>query len=237
MKKILIALLVAFTGFCEAQPMLKPFKKMRTNVPEPSDIVYSPNFDSFYIVSDEGFLFQADTMGKKIKCSAYTGVDFESVYADDKNVYVADERTRRVIVYTHDSLQFVRQNEVPYAGGMNLGYEGMTYNPKRNCFVLAIEKSPNWLFELNSDLVKINEVKLKLSADVSSISYYNNFIYILSDEDQMVFRLDPVTYRILNKWKIPVTNPEGMTFDRQGNLVVVSDFEQMIFKFQLTDNK
>lgn len=237
MKKILFVLLVACAGLCEAQAMLKPFKKMRTNVPEPSDIAYSSNFDSFYIVSDEGFLFQADTMGKKIRCSPYTGVDFESVYADDKNIYVADERTRRVIVYTQDSLQFVRQNEVAYSGGMNLGYEGMTYNPKRKCFVLAIEKSPNWLFEINNDLVKINEVKLNLSADVSSICYHNDFIYILSDEDQMVFRLDPNTYRVLNKWKVPVTNPEGMTFDKQGNLVLVSDFEQMIFKFKLTETQ
>lgn len=237
MKKFLIVLLAACAGLSEAQPMLKPFKKIRTNVPEPSDIAYSPNFDSFYIVSDEGFLFQTDTMGKKIRCSSFTGVDYEGIYADDKNIYVADERTRRVIVYSQDSLAFVRQNEVAYSGGMNLGYEGMTYNPKRKCFVLAIEKSPNWLFEVNNDLVKINEIKLNLSADVSSIYYYNDFIYILSDEDQMVFRLDPNTYKILNKWRIPVTNPEGMAFDKQGNLVVLSDFEQMIFKFQLTESK
>jgi uncharacterized protein YjiK len=234
-KKIFIFLMIASAPAIQGQAKLKPFAKMHTNVPEPSDIAYNSDFSTLYIVSDQGILYETDTLGKIIRSAPYTGVDFESVYADDKNVYVADERTRRVIVYTKNNLEFVRQNEVAYSGGMNAGYEGMTYNAKRNCFVLAIEKNPNWLFEINNDLVKINEVKLNISADVSGIYYYKEFIYVLSDEDQTVFRLDPVTYKVITKWKIPVTNPEGIAFDKQGNLVIVSDFEQSIFKFRLTE--
>jgi uncharacterized protein YjiK len=235
MKKIILILSVASCIVVEAQS-LKPFKKFRTNVPEPSDIAYTPDFSSFYIVSDQGILYQTDTLGKITKAAPFTGVDFEGVYSDDKNIYVADERTRRVHVYTQNTLEHTKQNEITYHGGMNEGYEGITFNQKKSCFVIVTEKNPIYFFELNSDLIKINETKLKIASDISAVYFYNDFMYALSDEDQTVFKLDPITYAVINKWKIPVTNPEGMAFDKQGNLVIVSDFEQTIFKFKLTEN-
>ncbi|MGZ3882885.1 MAG: SdiA-regulated domain-containing protein [Bacteroidia bacterium] len=234
--KIFLLSLIFTSFFCDAQVKLKPFKKFHTNVPEPSDIVYSPDFSQFYIASDQGILYVTDTLGKKVKQAANEGLDFEGVWADDKFIFIADERARRVLVYDQTDLKVVRQNEIAYGGGMNAGYEGITYNAKKNCYVVVTEKNPIWFYELNADFVKINEVKRNIASDVSSICFHNDFMYALSDEDQCVLKLDPVTYEVLMKWKIPVTNPEGMTFDKQGHLVVVSDFEQSIFKFQLTDS-
>ena len=233
MKKTILILFISSVCFCHAQKRLKPFEKFRTNVSESSDITYSPDYSSFYIVSDQGYLYQTDLRGKIIKKAAETGMDFEGCFADDKYVYVADERTRKVIVYSQDSLQVIKQNEIPYMGGMNEGYEGITYNKKKGCFVLPVEKNPIYFFELNSDLMKIGEFKLKFASDVSAVCFYNDFMYALSDEDQTVFKLNPINYKVIDKWKISVTNPEGMTFDKEGNLVIVSDFEQTIFKFNL----
>lgn len=234
--KNLVFLFTLSAFFCSAQEKIKPFTKFHTNVPEPSDIAYSPDFSKFYIANDGGVIYVTDTLGKKTGCAKVQGIDFEGLYADEKYIYAADERTRRVMVYDQADLKLVRQNEIAYLGGMNAGYEAITFNAKKNCFVISTEKNPVWFFELNSDLVKINEVKLKIASDISALCYHDNFMYALSDEDQCVLRLDPVSYEVLRKWRIPVTNPEGMTFDKQGNLVIVSDFEQTIFKFQLTEN-
>src|ERR1700739_927942 len=205
MKKTLLIILITSAGLCKAQRMLKAFEKYPTNVSEPSDISYSPDYSSFYIVSDQGYLYQTDLHGKILKRASQTGMDFEGAYADDKNVYVADERTRSVIVYSQDSLLVIKENEIPYMGGMNEGYEGITYNKKKSCFVLPVEKNPIYFFELNNDLVKTGKYKLKFASDISAVCFYNDYMYALSDEDQAIFKLDPITYKVLDKWRISVT--------------------------------
>ena len=237
MKKNLLVIPVLFFLFAFSAPpkiaKLKFTKKYKTNVPEPSDIAYGKD-NTIFIVSDQGVLYQVDEAGKIVKTASEQGLDYEGVWADENFVYVADERARRIKVFDYD-LNLVRQNEVSYHGGMNLGYEGITYNEAKKCFLIATEKTPMWFFELNNDLVKINEKKMKIASDVSGLCFHDNFLYIVSDEDQTVMKLNPNDYSVIQKWQIPVTNPEGIAFDKQGNLIIVSDFEQTIFQFSLPE--
>lgn len=218
-----------------AQNSLKPVKKTHTNLLEPSDIVCDASGAYFFMVGDKGVLSKVDTTGKVFATAKNKGLDFEGICLYNNQVYVTDERTRRIMVYSADSLTLVRQNEVSYHGGMNLGYECIAYNYKKNCFIVITEKDPTWVFELNADLVKINEVKLKIASDISGITYHNDYLYALSDEEQSVLKLDPLTYKVIKKWRVPITNPEGICFDNAGNLIVVSDLEQKIYKFQFTE--
>ena len=228
-----ITLLLVSACFCSNAQKLSSYKKFRTQVPEPSDLVYTKDYSKFYCVSDQGFLFLTDTAGHILKQAKHTGTDFEGVFADDQYVYVSDERTRRVLLYDVESLTHIKQYEVMYSGAANEAYEGITFNKKKNCFLLCIEKNPTTLFELNKDFQKLAEIPIKSVSDISSICYYNDFIYVLSDEDEKVLKLDPTTYAILSSWKIPVTNPEGICFDAQGHLVIQSDKDQKIYKFNL----
>jgi uncharacterized protein YjiK len=202
-------------------------------VPEPSDIVYAPDNSCIYIISDKGLLCKTDTNGKILATAEVKGLDFEGMSMHEGNIYVTDERTRRIMVYSQNNLELIKQNELSYLGGINLGYEGIVYNAKKGCFIAVTEKDPTWFFELNKDLMKINEIRMKVASDISGLYYHNDLLYALSDEDQMVIEMDPLTYKVIQKWKVPVTNPEGICFDPNGNLVVLSDMEQKIYKFRL----
>lgn len=219
--------------FSGAQTKLKPFEKFHTNVSEPSDIAYSTDYSQMYIVSDKGILYKTDTLGKKIIDAEAKGLDFEGICMYNNVLYVTDERARRIMGYSPDSMILVRENEVAYTGAMNQGYEAITYNEVKKCFIIVTEKEPCWLFELNNDLVKINEKKLKIASDLSGLCYHDGFVYALSDENQMVIQLNASNYSVIQKWKIPVTNPEGITFDKNGNMVILSDVEQKIYKFKI----
>jgi uncharacterized protein YjiK len=118
---------------------------------------------------------------------------------------------------------------------MNAGTEAITYNLVKDCYVVAVEKDPVYFFELSKTFNKTNEIKMKIASDISSLTFRNGFIYALSDEDQCVLKLDPQDYHVIEKWLIPVTNPEGITFDKLGNLVILSDTEQNIYKFHIHD--
>ena len=233
MKKIFIAAAL-FVSYQLPAQKLHCIQKIRTQVPEPSDIVYTQDFSGFYSVSDQGVLFRTDTNGHIIQKAKHTGTDFEGVYADDQFVYVTDERNRSVLVYSADQLTFIKQYQIPYLGAANEGYEGITFNQKKKCFVLCIEKNPVSLVELNEQFQQLGSYLIPHVSDLSSLCYYNNFLYALSDEDEKVLKLDPISYAVLSSWKIPVTNPEGICFDKQGHLVIQSDKDQKIYKFDLS---
>lgn len=216
---------------------IKPEKKIYLSVPEPSDICLHPNGKSFFIVSDNGFLYETDLEGNTIREAAYKGLDCEGVYAEGKFVYVVEEFSRKIKVFDIENLELQRTVSLEYNGGRNAAYEAFTFNPVKNMFLLFVEKNPIYMFELNQDLQIINEYDLsKVSRDISAATFYKDHLWLLGDEDMTVYKLNPKTYQVLNSWKIPVVNPEGITFDANGNLLIISDDMQMLYYFKNPEN-
>ncbi len=211
---------------------IKPTKFISTAIPEPSDICYSAHSDTFFVVSDDGILFEIDQDGKIIRSVVENDADFEAVFADETNVYAVNERHRKVEVFNSISLKKSKTITVPFGGGRNRGYEALTFNKSKNSFVLIVEKDPITLFELDVNFVITNQIDLsKIARDIAAASYYDNFLWLLSDEDRTVFKLNPNTYEVLGKWELPLINPEGLAFDKNGNLLITCDDMQRIYYF------
>lgn len=211
---------------------IKPTKFISTAIPEPSDICYSAHSDTFFVVSDDGILFETDQDGKIIRSVVENDADFEAIFADETNVYAVNERHRKVEVFNSISLKKSKTITVPFGGGRNRGYEALTFNKSKNSFVLIVEKDPITLFELDVNFVITNQIDLsKIARDIAAASYYDNFLWLLSDEDRTVFKLNPNTYEVLGKWELPLINPEGLAFDKNGNLLITCDDMQRIYYF------
>lgn len=210
---------------------LKPISWKVIDIPEPSDICLHPNKQSFFIVSDDGLLFETDLQGNVLRKSSYQGLDSEAVYADENYVYVVEEFTRNIVVLDIQNLESVRTVHHPYAGGRNKGYEAFTFNEAKDVFVLLTEKEPIYLFELDKNLNKINTINFNhIGRDISAATFFENHIWLLSDEDRSVFKLNPTNYEIISQWTIPVVNPEGIAFKENGTMVILSDdMERMYF--------
>lgn len=231
----ILLLLAATTGSAQKiKPVkIKPERKIHIEIPEPSDICLHPNGDKLFIVSDDGFLFETDLEGKIIRKADYKGLDCEAVHADENHVYVVEEFSRRIRVFDINNLTLIRTVMLKYDGGRNSGYEAMTYNKAKRKFVLFTEKRPIYLYELDEDLNKVNEIDLsKLSRDVSAATYYNDHLWVLGDEAMTVYKLNPNTYEVLKSWSVPIINPEGLTFDLQGNMLILSDDMQLLYYFK-----
>ncbi|MGK4567529.1 SdiA-regulated domain-containing protein [Flavobacterium sp. 3HN19-14] len=212
---------------------IKPEKYISLDIPEPSDVCFRPDGKSMFIVSDNGFLFETDTEGKIIRKADYAGLDNEAVYVDEKYVYAVEEVTRKIKIFDVNTLKLERTVNLPYSGGRNKGYEALTFNKAKNKFVILTEKDPVYLFELDADLKVVNEINMsKIARDISAATYYNNALWLLSDEDMTVFKLDPNTYEVLAKWKVPIINPEGIAFDKSGNLLIQSDDMKRLYFFK-----
>lgn len=214
----------------KAQP-LKFESSVSIKIPEPSDIALSPSGKSFYIVSDNAILFETDLQGTVLrKSDIIKGIDFEGIWSDEHYIYLADETTRKVHLLNHSDLKPLRTLNFTYSGGRNKGIESITYNQAKKRFVLITESDPAIIFETDSNFVQLNEKEWNNSRDVSAATYYQDHIWILSDEDMTVFKCNPLTYEIIGKWKINVLNPEGIVFDKNNRMIILSDdLERMYF--------
>lgn len=229
-----LILFLLLLSMVEQRPeKLKPMRWLHTQVPEPSDICMHPDRDTYFVVSDDGFLFEVDTLGRIIRKADYKGFDTEGVTVHGSKVYVIEEFTRKIRVFDLETLEMERTVSVPYAGGRNKAFESIAFNHARNCFVMLTEKDPIFLVELDASLNVINEIDMDgIASDISAATWHKEHLWLLSDEDMVVMKLDPKNYKILNKWRVPIINPEGIAFDRQGRMIIVSDDLERFYYFK-----
>ena len=242
MKIILFALSIA--GLCMAacpsavteknvipSVNLKIKSAFKTAVDEPSDVALSADGKSFFLVSDDGILYQTDLEGKTLKKAPFEATDFEGCYANSDKVFVVDERTRLVHTFDQATLERESSIEVPYMGGRNKGFESFTYNPEKQRYLLVTEKDPTIVFELDAAFQVKDRVTIKVASDLSSATFNKGKLYLLSDEEHTVFEVNPANYEVLKKWVLPVINPEGINFLPDGTLVIVSDDAGTLYYF------
>lgn len=230
LKPIGFLFLFFFCVACSKAQNLKHNWKQKLQIPEPSDICLNGAGNGFYIVSDNGYLFQTDLEGKIISKASYHGFDFEGVYSDQNQVYVVDERTRFFHTFSKE-LQLKKSVEIQYNGGRNKGFESITWNAAKNCFVAFTEKDPSWVFELDQNFNILNKQKIKGMSDISAAAFKNDKLFLLSDEDHAIFRFNPQDYSLEKKFKLKIINPEGLAFGPEGTFYVCSDDLGILYRF------
>jgi len=205
--------------------------KSLNHIPEPSDIVYDKQMGHYFIVSDNGKLFETDTEGKNIRKANKEGLDFEGVEIKDSFIYVSDESPRKIYKYRKSDLSVVKEYTVSWGGAINKAFESIAYNYTKNCFVL-MSQSPVVIIEFNDDFKEINRFRFRDARNVSNARWYNGDIYLLSSLDETIFKCDPVSYAVKEYYSINVLNPEGLAFDKDGNVLVTSDNLQRLYFFK-----
>lgn len=223
---------ISLSGQTQKTVRIKPFKSIATAIPEPSDSCFDKKTNHFFVVSDNGVLFETDHDGIILRQKAETNSDYEAVYVNDDFVYAVDETHRNIHIYDRNTLECSKIINVPYSGGRNSGYEALTFNPVKQSWLLFTEKNPVTLFELDAQFVITNQIALSaLARDISAATFYEGFLWLLSDEDRTVFKLDPKTYQCIGRWELPLINPEGLAFDAEGKLLISCDDMQRMYYF------
>lgn len=201
-------------------------------VKEPSGLAYYPENNSLFIVSDDGDLYETTLDGKILRKAPYQGVDFEAVTFVNNQIYVVEERHRNVLVFDPKDLKLLRTHHIPYAGGRNKGFESITYIPESKKFILVTEKDPVYIMEFDTTFRQLNIHRFDAARDISSATYFEGFLYLLSDEDRTIFKLFPEDYSIVQAWKVPIINPEGIMFLPDRSLRIVSDDREKLYYFK-----
>ena len=233
MQKYATLLLLLVLCSVKKTPYLKPYYHHSINIAEPSDICLTTQDPShYYIVSNRGCIAETDSTGKILRQTKYDGSDYEAICVKDNMIYALDESLRRIDVLMESDFKIKKSLYLNYAGARNKGFEGLVYIPEKKKFIAVIEK-PAMIVELNEQLQVTNQLLLKQFSELSSITYHDNYLWLLGDEQHLVMKVNPDDYSIVKSWNIPVINPEGICFDANGNLLIVSDDMSELFKFKM----
>lgn len=211
---------------------LKPSHSFSIEVDEPSDLVYDFETSTLFTVSDNGYLAQIDTTGKLIAKSGEIGIDFEGITLLNNQIIAVDETPRK---FSKFDKQFVHKfsKTIQYHGGRNKGFESITYIPHKNVFLTAIEKDPVVLYELDTLFNVIQEINLPFKiSDVSALTFYNNYLWVLSDEDRTVHKCNLDNYKSEKSFLLPIINPEGIAFNEKGDMYICSDDMERLYVFK-----
>jgi len=233
MRKLIPILLICLAISARKTQHLKPYFHHEINVSEPSDIcLTSADPSHYYIVSNRGSIAETDSNGKVLRHTKWDGSDYEAICTRDNMIYAMDESMRRIDIISESDFKLKKSVTLSYSGARNKGVEGLIYLPDQKKFVAVIEK-PGMIIEMNEQLQVTSQTLMKQFFELSSVTYHDHFLWMLSDEDHEVMKVNPDDYSIVDRWSIPVVNPEGICFDASGSLLIVSDDMSTLFKFKM----
>lgn len=228
--------LLASLGVAMAQrpPLLHPSGSVAVQVDEPSDMAYVPGTvpPLFHVVSDDGYVALMRADGSVVKRSGEVAFDLEGALLHGAELLVVDERTRRILWMDTAGYRVTRRLTFPYAGGRNKGYEAILWNPAKQRFALITERDPVRITELDTAFRVVNEIDFDRGVrDISGATWHNGHPWLLADMDRELLKCDPQDFRVLERWTLPVLNPEGLAFGAEGTLYILSDDRQRLYTF------
>ena len=242
MQKIIrffILTLLIFLGCKEEKketiPTLSITSDYGIDVPEPSGLTLSHDGRSLWTVSDQdSYIYNITKTGRVLHCFQISGRDLEGIVENsDSTLLVVLESTQEVVEVTTSGKE-LRRVKTPFVSKFNKGLEGITFSRRRNSIFVVNEKEPKLFAEFDLDFNLLNNYEIEGAGDFSGICVDddNNKLWILSDENQMVYHYD-YEGRLLDSLKIDLTQAEGIAYDsKEDKLYIISDPLERLYIYQ-----
>lgn len=210
------------------------------SVSEPSGITYNPNNNMLYIVGDEGFLYEADLEGEIVRKVFLGKFDLEGItYNSDTNtLFCLNEKKIEIIEINLQSLKISRK--ISLRKELKSGkrqFESLTYKPstvstKGTFFIASSLKSGkggviNCFYIKKSKIELNNEYEIPL-LDIAGLSYYNNQLYMVSDDEDSFAVLD-LTTNNFNKRKIQGEHQEGIVVIDENTKLILDEVKKIYY--------
>ena len=195
------------------------------SVTEPSDLAFDPGTNTYWTVSDQnGAVYRITEEGKTVgRPILGVGVDLEGVAFDPASgrLFVVDESKREVIEMTREGA-VISRFAVPVKS-VDTGIEGIAYDPGRDEIVLVHEAKPAEIIFCTRAGKVTGRVTVG-TEDLSAVAVApgGETLLVVGRFEEAVIEVDRKGRR-LNRLALNVPSVEGIAFDGEGNLRVVSD--------------
>ena len=184
-------------------------------------------YDNMCIISnDDGSVVSLDLNTKKVVPLGIYGEDFEGVAVEKNIFYLVEERSRKLLTYSIDSLKLIKTLTINYNGRLNRGFEGVTFD-QDNIFVIT-EKNPCMIFVIDKKNHTVsNEIILEIN-EASDISFYKNHFWILSEQDHCIY-VYTKDFKLFRKYNLNLIGAEGICFHKNQMLISSDKLSKIYF--------
>jgi len=223
----------------------------RQNIPEPSGICLHPARKTFFIVSDEGFVYEVKQDGTPISTVKVAG-DLEEITVDPSTglLYIIVEGDDVILEYDPDKREVTRRFPVDREYGENSqflqkqvgsydnGVESLVFVPnpghtEGGTFYAGNQEDPPCIMEvsvpLRSSRAKEAEARilrvLPLQMRDPGALYYDSskkLLYVVSDSDNLFLEIT-LDGRLVKEYAFPGDDQEGIAWDDQGYIYICQD--------------
>lgn len=161
-----------------------------------------------------------------------TGIEDLAVDPLSGELVAVDEDAALVARFTAEGAP-VSQMAQAWARDARGGLEGLAIRPTDGHILLAKERGPAMIAELDRRGEVVSRAEVSFAPDLSALAWSEDdgALYALSDEARTVYRLSP-TLEVTGAWEIDVEKPEGLAI-HEGRLYVVGDADASLHVFEL----
>ena len=219
--------------------------KKIAKIPEASGICYVQKSNSLFVVNDEGTLYKLNKKGKILRKIYLGKYDLEGITYDSKNdkLLLVVEDLATILVVNSDSLEIEKMikikrkyNKVTVlkkskGSGLEaiaIDYNGDIYvsNQSRITYKKKLKENASVIVKingLNKKKAKIKEVYNHGYIDIAGMVFYNGYLYMTSDHDNLLIKYDMEKNKTIKKIKLPKSAQEGICFDDDGYIYIADD--------------
>jgi len=161
------------------------------------------------------------------------GLEGLAVDSHSETIYVADE-DRGLIIACDFAGESIFETRLDWAeDDRDGGIEGLTIDVQTGNILLAKERAPIVIAELDRDGNELRRSGVEGVSDISALALnpLDGALYALSDQDQTLLRFD-AEWNVTHVWPLDIDKPEGLVVDGR-TVYVVSDADRELVTYTL----
>ncbi len=250
MRYIIFITLILFYGCSSNEDKNTTITTIAT-IKKASGICYVDITKTLFVVSDNGFVYEIDTNGTILNKKEFDikNRDFEGIAYDSKSdyLYIAVEGVDNLLVITKE-LEYIKEINVDREDSKNRkilksGGEGLEAIAILNSEIYLANQSFKTLPKDDPSVVVKIELEQNNKAslakiinhgylNISGMDFYDDFLYLLSDSNNLIVKYDLNTYQSIKEWRIKKDlfdkeskdiALEGIAFDNSGYIYFAVD--------------
>lgn len=205
------------------------------SVPEPSGLIYNPIDNTLFTLSDGngGKIYKLSLTGQILQQISVNSDDMEgiTIASPYDTLFIVEERLRKIVKYNLNG-EFLGEIPVNVNGPDNYGLEGIAINSINKNYYVLNQRDPSLIIELDKNGVELRRTTIDFALDLSDVCYdsQQNLLWIVSAESHLLCKVS-LDGQLINKWKIPVQKPEGITIVNNNLIYITCDAESKIYIF------
>jgi len=226
--------------------------KTIANIPEASGLAYVSQTNTLFVVADEGTIYELTKKGKIVRKKYLGNYDLEGITYDTKQdiLLLVEEKNKSILLVDTKNLEVQKEVKIKrkfeniklLKKSKKRGIEAIAIDTNGDIY-LSNQSQITYKKKLKEDasvIFKIGSLEYKKSkiikvfnhgyVDISGLTFYDGYLYMISDKENLLIKYDIKTNKTNKTIKLPKSAQEGVSFDEK--YVYIADDNGRILRYK-----